>query len=226
MPITLRDIDILNFINDFGYCNINHISKRFGFNYPRNYEVMRKLIKEGTVIHEFILKYQHGIYRLTNQGAKLTDFPPIKTVNLAHYHHHLIATDLVISLWQKYPDASLFTERQLKRDQLEGGKRRPGHLPDAVLQMPDGKNIAIEVELTPKWKKRFEKIIKGYAASFYYKEVWYFCPTQLMARLKILIGNMDFIKLYDLKDDCLNHQDHQEHHAFSLAIPSNPGEAA
>jgi len=159
MPITLRDIDILNFISDFGYCNINHISRRFGFKNHRCYVVMRKLIKEGTVLHEFILKYQHGIYRLTRKGAKLTDFPPIKAVNLAHYQHHLIATDLVLRLWQKYPEASLFTERQLKRDQLEGGKRRRGHLPDAVLQMPDGKEIAIEVELTAKWKKRFEKII-------------------------------------------------------------------
>lgn len=52
MKLTDRDVDILRFINDFGFCEILQIEKRFGVKRPRSYQIMSRLVKAGLVKHD------------------------------------------------------------------------------------------------------------------------------------------------------------------------------
>ena len=73
------------------------------------------------------------------------------------------------------------TARQLRWQR--GQEQRERHLPDGVLHVPDGRRIAIELELTPKAPERLRAIIKGYAAELEFSEVWYLVDREDVWRL-------------------------------------------
>lgn len=50
MQLTERDLTILHFINDFGFCEMPQIEARFGLTKPRNYQIMEILITAGTAV--------------------------------------------------------------------------------------------------------------------------------------------------------------------------------
>lgn len=70
--------------------------------------------------------------------------------------------DVYVKLKEIYPQATWISERSLVHDKCADGLGRRGHLSDGMLIFPDGKKIAIEVELTMKGKNRLERILKGY----------------------------------------------------------------
>ncbi len=75
-----------------------------------------------------------------------------------------------------------------------------GHLPDGILVFPDGKQVAIEVELSCKSKQRLEAILKTYAAQFSLQEVWYFCRQSMLPRLQETAKAMPFVKIHSLSE--------------------------
>ena len=56
------------------------------------------------------------------------------------------------------------------------GHLRRGHLPDAVLHLPGGERVAIEVELTLKNRTRLEEIVEKLGDE--YDRVWYFAKPK------------------------------------------------
>lgn len=195
-----RDIQILRFINDFGFCEIGQVEKRFGLRKPRSYKLMRRLIQAGLVNHKRIFHGSHGVYYLTLKGAKCTDLPPIDKITIGQYEHQIIVTNIYLKLFEKYPFIEWVSERQLKHEKFYSGIGKVGHLADGMLQFPDDKSIAIEVELRMKGKVRIERILKGYASQLSIKEVWYYCPTGMVEVLKSLTVKMPFIKVFDITD--------------------------
>ena len=91
------------------------------------------------------------------------------------------------------------SERKLKHDKYKLGVGQHGHLPDGILILSEGKQIAIEVELSCKSKQRLESILKAYAAQFSLQEVWYFCRQMMLPRLQEAAKAMPFIKIHSLK---------------------------
>lgn len=201
MYLTQRDREILKFINQFGFCEMPQIEKRFGLKKPRSYKVIKRLVRECFVIHERIFHHRHGIYRLSKSGAELTDLPAIDKVSVANYHHQLMVIEVCMQLAKKYPEAIWMSERELVREnfkkfKMERGQR--GHMPDGVMLFPDGKQIAIEVELTMKGSWRLEKILEHYLRSWDYKEVWYFCAADILRKMSKVIGGKTYIKCFGL----------------------------
>ena len=175
MQLTKRDIEIIKFINEFGYCEMPQIIKRFGLKKTWMYELMQRLVEAGFVNHRRILHGQHGVYFVTSKGAKLTDLPPIERIPLGQYEHQNSNLNVYMKLRNQYPDAHWISERRLKHDKFFDGLGKVGHISDGILMFPDGKQIAIEVELSTKGKNRIEKILKGYGVQLAIKEVWYYC---------------------------------------------------
>ncbi len=199
MLLTDRDMEILNFINQFGFCEMPHIEKMFKLKKPRNYKVMQRLVKAGLVIHEYILRNRHGIYRLTREGAECTDYPMLKYVSLGSYLHQLTVVDVYLKLMERFPDATWISERSLKRDQyVKGSFVRYGHVADGLLLLPDDKKIAIEVELTMKGKDRLGKIVHSYALNRSISEVWYYCSTDIVKKMKKTIDWWSHVKVFEL----------------------------
>ena len=113
MQVTQRDVEILRFINEFGFCVMPQIEIRFGMRGRRSYQVMEKLVKAGLVYHERIFYGKHGVFYLTDKGANFTDLPSIEKISLGIYEHQMVLTNVYLKLRQHYPDMEWISERQL-----------------------------------------------------------------------------------------------------------------
>jgi hypothetical protein len=171
LQVTARDIEILQFINEFGFCEMPHLDKRFGWNKPRNYQVIERLLRMELLRHERVFYGRPGIYRLTKKGASYTGLPAMQGVPLGNYMHEVTLIDVYLRLRSLYPEARFVSERQLKRDKFFDGVGKRGHLSDGYLIFPEGKQVAIEVELSLKGRNRTESILKGYGREFSIEEV-------------------------------------------------------
>lgn len=199
---TPRDVAILQFINQAGFCNIAHIEQRFSLHAPRSYQVMKRLINALLVKHERIFHGKQGIYRLTHKGALYTDLPPLHRIPLATYRHDLLLIDLQFHLNKKYPDAAWISERQLRHDKYHDGIGKKGHIADALLTFDnENKKIAIELELSFKNRDRLEKILKAYGTQFDINEVWYYCPQAIASYLSMVAVKMPFVKIHILPEE-------------------------
>jgi hypothetical protein len=204
--LTERDLEILQFINLFGFCEMPTLVARFGWRKPRNYQLMGKLVEAGLVKHERVFYGKPGIYRLTTAGAKHTGLPPLSKVPLASYAHDVRVMELYLAIRQQHPGVRWISERQLKHDKYFDGVGKRGHLSDGVLVFPDGKHVALEVELTLKGKNRLEKILKDYATQFSLNEVWYYgAPAVAMAVRELVVSlKLSFVKVFDLHETLLS----------------------
>ena len=205
MHLTERDIEILHFINDFGFCEMPHIERMFGLTKRRSYQIIQRLIAAGLVIHQRVFHGRHGIYRLSTKGASHTDLPALTRIALAHYNHSLAILDVYLHVRTKHPDAEWLSERHLIHAKHADGVGKRGHLPDGILLMPtsDKKEtkIAIEVELRSKARARIETILKWYTSQFDFSEVWYYCPQGVAESLRSVVGeSMSFVKIRSLRE--------------------------
>lgn len=203
MQVTQRDVAILKFINEFGFCEIRQIEKQFGIKKARTYKIMQRLVKGGLMNHKRVFYGQHGVFYLSIRGARYTDLPVIKNIPTSTYDHQLSIVEIYIKLIQQYPDADWVSERRLKHEKFTNGVGKRGkkdHLADGMLIFPDQKKIAVEVELTLKSKDRLSTILRGYAAQFSIDEVWYYCSEKVLPMVSKLAGEKQFIKVYALDE--------------------------
>lgn len=198
-----RDAKIIRFINEFGFCEMPQIEKRFELNKPRAYKIMQRLVKRGYVIHERIFYHRHGIYRATREGAQLTGLPKLYKVPVGIYEHQLAVIEIYIKLMREYPDAQWMSERTMRKTGFmpRVGRGRIKHYADALFFLPDGKQVAIEVELTMKSKRRLNDILTSYMCQFEINEVWYFCSPDIYEKVKRLAGKFKMIKVFEWTPD-------------------------
>lgn len=199
MKITDRDIEIMRFINEFGFCEMPHIETRFDLKKPRSYQVMKRLITAEFVMHERIFFGRHGMLYLSRKGAGYSDIPPIKSTPKDTYEHQVFILNIHLQLKCQYPNANWISERRIIHDKFMNGiSKDDNHLPDGILVFPDLKQVAIEVELTMKSKKRLEDILWDYALHKHIKEVWYYCPPDVASKVAKVAEKMDWVKIFTL----------------------------
>ena len=201
MKLTQRDMEIMRFINEFGFCEITQIEKRFGLKKPRSYQIMQRLTKENLIKHERVFHGKHGIFYLTRQGANYTDLPALKNIPKDNYTHQLTVIEIHLQLMHLFPGSMWLSERRIKRDKSAYSVgHKSDHLADGVLILPDEKHIAIEIELTMKTKKRIEDIIVAYILHHRLKEVWYFCSPVIIERVRKAARQWKHVKIHTLPD--------------------------
>lgn len=200
MRLTARDREILKFINAVGWCTAPQLEKRFRMKWWIFYRVMKRLIRAGLVVHYQVKFVWHGVYYLSSLGAGYTDLPPIERISKGVFDHQQILVDVILKLFEMYPDAVWVSERHLIQQKFQYGVGRAGHVADGVFIFPDGKKVAIEVELSLKSKERLRKIFNAYAGTLAYKEVWYYCADTVMSGVTKLAGKKSFIKIYSLQE--------------------------
>jgi hypothetical protein len=201
VQITPRDIELLKLINGFGFVDVRYVCDQFCMHNKIAYRRLRKLVLKQLLVYEKLFYQAPGVYRLTKAGVDITDdvVPPLKKLVNATYKHNLLIAYLSVVLEKKF-NGQFLTERHLRHQLGLTGVGQASHVPDGVLTI-EGKQYAIEVELTTKGSRRLESIIGQYRKDFKYDEVWYFCANnEVKNKLKSAIGSSEFIKLYDLKD--------------------------
>lgn len=201
MQITQRDIAMIQFINRFGFCITTHLSQKFNITIKRVRQVTKRLVDHDYLIKEKHFYGKHALYRLTNKGAQFTNLPPLSKFSMGAYHHTVALINLYLKITNRYPDAHWIDERTLLQEKYGDGVGKRGHCADAFLMFPD-KEVAIEVELTSKNKRRLESIVKGYATNLSISEVWYFCSKEVLVAVRKVASQLDYVKVFDLSDFC------------------------
>ena len=115
------------------------------------------------------------------------------------YEHQLTVINVFLKVSKSHPDATWITERRLARENYVKRIGKKEHLPDAVLVLPDGSQIAIEVEISLKARKRLDEILTDYALQSIFKEVWYFCSQHVQPVLRELSDGIPCIKIHPLE---------------------------
>lgn len=199
MKLTERDVEILRFINEFGFCEITHLERKFRLKKSRCYQVVQRLIKANLLKHARIFHGRNGVFYVTKQGANFTDLPILKNIPKDNYDHQLTVLNLYLKLSERLLDATWLSERRIRREKsLYCVGREIKHLCDGILVFPDDKKVAIEVELTMKSKERLQDIILGYVLHKHIKEVWYFCSDETIERVSKAAGKWPHIQISSL----------------------------
>lgn len=199
MVITKRDIQLLKFINEVGFCNILHIEQFLNLTRRRSYQLIERLQKAALVRRVGPYFGRYHIYLLTIPGAAYTDLPALIHVPISKFAHDLKLIQLYFELRTTYPEAALLTERQLAQQKYGNGVGQKGHLADGLLLFSD-KRVAIELELSVKSRRRLEKIFAEYGTQFDIDEVWYFCASNLKHLLLPYTVQWPFLKLISIEE--------------------------
>lgn len=198
LGFTEREIEIMTFIHEFGFCEMSHIIERFKLGRSTAYDVIKILRRlEMVKSLEVLVKYPR-IYFLTTKAVQTinSNLPPIKRIARNTYLHHLEVLNVYLKIKKNYPDGKWLTERVL-RGMQDTDEREKVHLPDGMLIL-DKKKIAIEVELSLKEKDRLLNIFSDYHIDKDIDEVWYFCEKKILPSLEIIAKDFSKIKLHSI----------------------------
>jgi len=141
------------------------------------------------------------VIRLTKAGATAgeTDISPARIVE-PELRHSLALVDLMEELIEAHPDCAASTEREIRTDRWHeraSGTRRPGRgrTPDGELTLASGKVVAVELDLTPKRTKDFERILRSYKQERFDLVWWYVLPGTLPRLRSVVADNRadDFV---------------------------------
>ena len=201
MQLTKRDGEMMGWLNGFGYAQIKHIAVKLKTSEKTAYRRMQKLVREGYCQHDRLWFGEPGVYRLTAKGvgASNDELPQVRAVNVAQAKHQLAVISLSLHL-EKTSTGHFIPERQLRRCLGLTGVGQSQHVCDGVW-VQDGKQFAIEVELSNKGKRRLDNIIRHYKKAFNYEEVWYFCgDKQVRKKVEAAANEVSFIKFYNLTE--------------------------
>jgi hypothetical protein len=112
-------------------------------------------------------------------------------VTIKQARHTIARASVVAALERRYPDHRVISERELHREESNQGRRlasieirtrgqKESHFPDAAIWPPSSPGespplpIAIEVELTAKWKEELTEICRGFVRSPQIEAVLYY----------------------------------------------------
>jgi predicted transcriptional regulator len=201
MQMTQRDVAILKFINEFGFCEIRHIAKQFGMTQSNCYALMKRLSTAKLVTLNRIYHQKHGVYIVTKKGAKYTELSHVRRIAEHIYGHHLLVIDIFQKILRIHPHATWISERWLLKEKYAKGFGKRGHIADGLVSLPDqAKPIAVEIELTRKGDNRVKRILNGYITNAEIGDVWYFCSDKTMEFIKSRTVKMPFVKLFDIEE--------------------------
>ena len=171
--LSARDLSILSLISRFGWLREDNIATFLGsdFREPKDYikikGILNKLVRNGWLEKYKFLGDRPAYCTLSKIGAKSFNVRYLKTKSLVTIKHDDLVERLAISLL--YRESDIKTEMELKSEFVHGTTK----LPDFILD----KNIACEVEITEKNKKRLLEIVKNYEKllndNVYQKVVYY-----------------------------------------------------
>jgi hypothetical protein len=190
--LTERDLNVMLWICRHGLVTAEQVSRRFFPGQRSCYRRLNKLVSLG-VLQRNVWRWRHpAVYRVTRSGSSLvsTTVGPAQLI-VSQIAHSLALVDLVEDLTVAHPQATLTTERELRGERFRAihEKRRDagrGRIPDGQFTFPDGKVVAVELDLTPKRERLYAEIVRAFSAERLH--VWWYVPSQeTAARLRRVV---------------------------------------
>lgn len=198
--VTERDCELLAFAARHRLVHAGHVATLLGVTEARAGAILARLARGGYVRKQPVFD-RPACYRITRPGLAVAGaaLPP-PGVDLRSYEHDVGAAWLWLAARDGAfgPLREILAERQLRShdeapDRADaplavrlGGIGRGGrerlHYPDLLLLRPDGRRIAVELELSAKSRTRLAGILAGYGADPRIDAVLYLVPNRKLGR--------------------------------------------
>jgi hypothetical protein len=199
--LTQRDREVLAFAAEHRFVLADHLAGLLAISPAAADTRVAALARAGFVTREHVFHQQPPCHRITALGLSVigSALPPPRH-DLRCYEHDVGAAWLWLAARNGRfgPTETVVGERRLRS---EDGRREPGaqplavrlggfgaaglerlHYPDLLLIDPDGKRIALELELTGKGRRRLEGILGAYGADERIDAVVYLVKDRRLGR--------------------------------------------
>lgn len=188
--------EIVGWIGGLGAAGVPHVEAHLAPN--RSYSKtwisrgLMELAHAGLLAQHRILVRRPALYVATRKGLRwrgLDGLGPCK-VSDARFEHAWQIADAAVALAAGLPDWKVMSDREIlwyerKRHELIASTRVGSngklHRPDLALLSPDGRVVAVEVELSEKEPSRLAAICNGWARARHV-DVVYYLSTPAVAR--------------------------------------------
>lgn len=209
--ITDRDREILGWIGRYGMVTAEQVAAKF-FGRADGDVGKRAAYRRLAVLEEMRLVRRDrtpfwrapNVLRVTTLGAEVGELGvrPARYVE-GEIRHSIAVVDLAEELMAANLGAKLRTEREIRTerwhsrqaaDDIRGGR---GRVPDAELTLKDGRVVGVELDLTPKRSKDFERILRAYKQERFDEVWWYVLPGAVERVAKLVTENRadDFVSV-------------------------------
>ena len=200
---TEKDAEIVEWIGRVGAAGAEHVMGRCGMGRSWAYARLSRLVKDGLLEQSRLLYGQPGLYLASADGLRWQGLRRLGVyrVSPGGFQHAQEVAAAAVGLHLELPGWEQLSEREIrvresdqdeliasaKLGELPGG--RPAlHRPDLALVSPEGKVIAVEVELSVKAPRRLAGICKGWARARHISGVYYLAPPAVARAVKRAIA--------------------------------------
>jgi hypothetical protein len=193
--LTNRDTEILDWIGGLGAAGAEHVEVRFGMKDITTYRRLAGLVREQLLAHHRLLYQRPGLYVATRKALhwRGPSGLPVCPVTPGTFEHTWQVAGAAAALARDLSGWQVWSERELRWHEREErkplvsarvgtkGERDLLHRPDLALISPQGRVVAVEVELTTKARPRLVKICRGWARARHVDAVYYLAEAQVAA---------------------------------------------
>ena len=227
--ITERDVEIVRWIGRVGVAEARQVAARWqrepwrqdgaakGMPASNVYRRLRGLEAQGLLARKRLLHGEPGVFLATVDGLRLAGLDlRARKVSAAGVAHATQATWLALLLEEEFGPERVVTEREVRaRDGsaerpayaiAAGGKLPSGrlrlHFPDfAVEDGPDGRPLAIELELSAKGQRRLLEIVRAYVRARHVGAVRYYVTSASARQVRAAVSEARAESLVEVLTD-------------------------
>ncbi len=196
-----RDRELVSFVGRHGVVAIEHVMAALGVGQAAAYRRVAACVERGLLARRRLLHSEPSLIWATRAGLRYAGLGlPLAVVSPGAVDHWLRCATTAQLLAAEFGPERILTERELRLlERLEGhpiasaklGELPSGHprlhRPDLVV-FAEGGVIAVEVELSPKARRRLQGIIRAWRGADGIAEVHYYCaagPTRRGVELAV-----------------------------------------
>jgi hypothetical protein len=180
--------EIVSWIGKLGAADVHHVAAHFALGRSTAYQRLAMLVRRRLLVQHLLLYGRPALYVATRRGLRwrgLDGLGPCK-ISAGRFEHAWQIADAAVTLAAGLPDWRLLSDREIiwhehQRRELiasvrvgsRGGGVAAMHRPDLALLSPQGRVLAIEVELSVKLPTRLASICSGWARARHVDAVYY-----------------------------------------------------
>ncbi len=203
VAVTERDLDLLRWINGFGFVMSGQVGRWMGVDEKVSGRRLRKLESIGVIARERVFHRGGSVVRVTKTGVQLAGdaLGPMRMLRLGSFEHDRALVDLSLDILAEHKGAVFLPDRRIRHERGQGsGVGQKGHIADGFLVRSDGTTVAIELELTRKQRWRLKKIIGELQADMRLEAVWYFCAPTVVDLVREIVGGDEMFSVFAWPD--------------------------
>jgi hypothetical protein len=189
---TEKDTEIVGWVGRVGAAGAEHVMARFGMGRSWAYARLSRLVADGLLEQKTLLYRKPGLYVASAEGLRWCGLQRLGVyrVGPGGFQHSQEVATAAVALHAGLPGWEVVSEREIRVHESDTGEllasvrvgELPGgrpalHRPDLAVISPEGRVLAVEVELSVKAPRRLAGICRGYARARHVERVYYLAAS-------------------------------------------------